>query len=147
MKLYYHGSVKQGKVNLPKIMKDEIVKFFDGKSIRITVERNRAKRSGSQNAYYWSVILPYVLDGFIDVGNEIQRTGESLQLMHDLLKEKFLDNGIAIADRHGQVYSTKSTTTVLTKDEMTEYISNIKAWAKEYLNIDIPQAGEQTELI
>lgn len=121
-------------------MKQEIVKFFEGRNIKVTVERNRAKRSGSQNAYLWAVVYPYVLDGFIDLGNQIQRTSESLQLIHELMKEKFLDNGLLIADRYGAAHSTRSTTTVLTKDEMTEYIANIKTWAKEFLNIEIPQA-------
>lgn len=142
MKLYYHGSVRNGKLILPKRMRIEIADVFNEKSIKVTVERNKAKRSDAQNRYYWAVVLPYVRDGFIDIGNELQRNGESIMLIHELMKERFLDNGIELADGYGEVMKTKPTTTSLTKDEMTDYIESIRRWAAEFLNVQIPDANE-----
>lgn len=142
MKLYYHAKVEDGEIRITKRFKKEVVDAFNDKSIKITVERNRVKRSQPQNAYYWSVVLPYVRDGFIDVGNVLQRNGESIMLVHELMKEKFIGNGKEIADKHGQVHKLKSTTTALTKDEFSEYIDNIKQWSAEYLNISIPDPGQ-----
>lgn len=138
MKLYYVGTVKNGVVNVPKKMKSEIAESFEGKHIKITVERNKSVRSNAQNSYYWGVVLPYVLDGFIEVGNRMQRNAENIKLIHELMKSKFLDNGAEIADAQGQVYSAPPTTTTLNKSEMGDYIEIIKDWAKEYLNIQIP---------
>lgn len=147
MKLYYVGSVKDGKIKLPATLKKEVVEAFNNKHIKVTFERNKSIRSNSQNRYYWGVVLPYVLDGFIELGNKLQRNNEGLSLIHDLMKSKFLDNGTAIHDMHGELHSTASSTTILNKSEMSDYVDDIKDWAKEFLNVAIPEAGEQIELL
>ena len=143
MKLYYHGKVDNGKIILPRTrMQKELPQVFNGKPIKITVEQNKVKRSDPQNRYYWAVILPFVRDGFIDLGNNLQRNGETVILIHKLLKQKFLNNGIEIADANGEVHTTEPTTTTLNKEEFSEYVEQIKQWAAEYLNIYIPDADE-----
>ena len=145
MKLYYHGKVDNGKIILPRTrMQKELPQVFNGKPIKITVEQNKVKRSDQQNRYYWAVVLPYVRDGFIDLGNNLQRNGESIMLIHKLMKSKFLDNGIAIADANGEVHMTEPTTSTLNKEEFSEYVDRIKEWSTEYLNIYIPDANETT---
>ena len=147
MKLYYIGTVRDGEIKLPKKMRAEIVEAFNNKHIKVTVERNKSIRSSQQNRYYWGVVLPYVLDGFIEVGNRMQRNGESIKLIHELMKSKFLDNGAVIADAQGQVYNAPPTTTTLNKSDMGDYVEAIKEWAGEFLNIKIPEPGEQIELL
>ena len=145
MKLYYHGKVLNGKIILPsKRMQIELPKVFEGKPIKVTIEHNKVKRSDQQNRYYWGVVLPFVRDGFIDLGNNLQRNGESIVLIHKLMKSKFLENGIAIADANGEVHTTEPTTSTLNKEEFSEYVEQIKAWATEFLNIYIPDADETT---
>lgn len=143
MKLYYHGKVDNGKIILPRTrMQKELPQVFNGKPIKITVEQNKVKRSDQQNRYYWAVVLPYVRDGFIELGNNLQRNGESIMLIHKLMKSKFLDNGIAIADANGEVHMTEPTTSTLNKEDFSEYVDRIKQWSTEYLNIYIPDANE-----
>ena len=143
MRLYYHGKVQDGKIILPRNrMQKELPQVFEGKPIRITVEQNKVKRSDQQNRYYWGVVLPFVRDGFIDLGNNLQRNGESIILIHKLMKNKFLDNGIAIADVNGEVHATEPTTSTLNKEDFSAYVEQIKQWAHEYLNIYIPDANE-----
>jgi len=139
MKLYYSTSVKDGQLIIPKSMLREVPQLYGDKPIKITVERNKVRRSNPQNAYYWGVILPHVRDGFIDIGNVIPRTSEGVQMIHELMREKFIDNGLAIADNHGQVHTLRNSTTRLTKDEFSYYIKQIKEWSAEFLNITIPE--------
>ena len=60
-KLEYNGSVKDGKITLPKRLRAEVVASFEGKQIRVVFERKKKVRTPSQNSYYWAVIVPMIL--------------------------------------------------------------------------------------
>lgn len=45
-----------------------ILDHLEGKEINVTFDYYVRKRSNAQNAYYWPVIIEYVLEGLIDVG-------------------------------------------------------------------------------
>jgi len=146
LKLYYIAKAIGGNLRVVKSFTKEIVQAFGDNAVRITVELARAKRSTNQNAYYWGVVLPYIRDGFIDLGNLIQRNNEGLNLIHELMKSKFLNNGTELADVNGEIIQGPSTTTTLTKEEFSDYIEEIKQWSGEFLGIDIPDAGTQGNL-
>lgn len=60
--LEYYGSVSEtGEITLPKRMRKEMSKAFQGHNIEVTVRRKRHRRSNNQNAYYWSVVVPAVV--------------------------------------------------------------------------------------
>jgi hypothetical protein len=135
-----------GEVRAPKRMRAEIVAAFRGKEIEFVVRRKRRHRTNAQNAYYWAVVVPYVLRGFADLGNDLSENNpDDLAQVHEFLKHRFIP-GREIADANGEVHQLPPTTTTLNVADMMDYISKIQQFAAEYLNITIPEAGEQTEL-
>lgn len=63
---------------------------------------------------------------------------------HDLMKAKFLKVE-KVNEKTGEIITSIGTTTSITTTEMMDYIASIQQWAAEFLNIDIPDPGEQLE--
>lgn len=147
VKLEYYGKVSaSGEITLPKRMRNELVSLFAGHKIHVIVKRNRKRRSLHQNDYYWAVIVPYILRGFIEFGNQLQEGNqEHLKLIHEFLKGRFL-YGEELYDANGEVHSMPPTTTILTTTEAEEYYDQCRQFAAEYLNVVIPLPNEQVEI-
>ena len=143
--LTYTGTVTaEGAIKLPKRLRPEVVKAFAGKSIEVTFRRVRNYRSSEQNRYYWGVVVPLVCEGFRDAGNDLQSSNpEHCQLIHDYLKSRFLP-ARTVADANGEQHSLPPTTTALSTSEMMDYIAQVQQFAAEFLNVNIPDPGEQT---
>lgn len=145
-KLEYNGSVKDGKITLPKRLRAEVVASFEGELIRVVFERKKKVRTPSQNSYYWAVIVPMILDEMINLGYDEFQSGnkDHLQIVHEYLKNKFLPakevpdvNGVAIK----LPPSSKNISTV----EFMEFIDSVCKWAAECLNLRIPEPNEQLD--
>lgn len=139
--LSYYGKVKGGRISLPARLRKEVIGRFEGQRIEVIFKRDRKRRSNKQNAYYWTIIIPYVLQGFIDLGHDELLIGQedSKEAIHGLLKERFLHNGITIEDAKGNVYDLKPSTKRCTTVEFMEYVERISKWAIECLNVVIPE--------
>lgn len=145
--LTYYGKVEAGQISLPKKMRAEIGKVFDGHRIEVTIKRARKHRSSEQNRYYWGVLVQSVLRAFIDLGNDLQEgNAEHAEIVHEFLRDKFLENGLEVYDAEGNLYHTRPSTTRLTTVEQEEYHDRIRQFAAEYLSISIPLPNEQAEL-
>ena len=147
-KLTYYGRVDEsGKIDLPKRARTEIGKVFAGKHVTVLIERKRKTRSSQQNAYYWACVIPMVVQGFIDMGNDlVLGNPNDHDLVHDFLKEKLLRNGRQLVDIHAQVHETPASTTRCTTVEFMEYVDKVVQFAAEMLNVTIPPPNTQTEL-
>jgi hypothetical protein len=152
MTLTYHASVEDGKIQMHESnrrkMAKEVGYGFDGHDIELTVKKKKRTRSNPQNAYYWSVVIPMLIDGFIDAGNGGLQSGnaEHQQWMHEEMKRLHLDNGIEISDAHGEITKLPASTKTCSTIEFMEYMQDIQKWAAECLSIDIPDPNEQREL-
>jgi len=148
-KLTYFGTVKNGQINLPKRVGKEVKQAFEGKPIEVTFQRKRKRRSDQQNRYYWGVVIPLIVEAFIDLGHDELTLGnsESHEAIHAMLKRRFLPDGITLEDRQGNVYELDPSTTKTTTVEFTEYIERTQVWAAECLGINIPDPNEQLVLI
>lgn len=148
-KLTYFGRVEDGQITLPKRVRGEVCRVFEGKPIEVTFRRKRKRRSDQQNRYYWGVVVPLIVEAFIDLGHSelVLGNAESHGMIHNLLKRRFLPDGITLEDREGNVYELDPSTTKLTTVEMMEYTERIQAWAAECLGINIPDPNEQLSLI
>ena len=146
--LEYYGSVSDtGEISLPKRMRKEIAKAFQGHSIEVTVRRKRRRRSSNQNAYYWSVVVPAVVRAFIDLGNDLQQGNKQHhEEVHEFLKRRFLDNGRDVVDAEGQAHKLPPSTRMCTTVEQEEYHDRIRQFAAEFLGVVIPLPNEQMEI-
>lgn len=147
-KLTYTGPVDdQGRIDLPKRARKEIADSFAGKRVEVVIKRARKQRSNAQNAYYWGVVVPFVLRGFIELGNSLtEGNPDDHELIHEFLKAKFLRNGAEIVDADGLVHELPGSTTKTTTVEFMEYLDRIINFAAESLNVVIPPPNEQLEL-
>ncbi len=144
-KLEYYGSVKDGKITLPKRLRKEVIAAFEGKQIHVVFERKKKVRTDSQNAYYWAVVIPLIMEEFINLGHDFQMGNkEDLQVTHDYLKSRFI-KGKLICDANGVELQMPPSTKSLSTVEFADYIDNVCRWAAEALNLVIPQPSEQLE--
>ena len=99
------------------------------------------RRSLPQNAYYWAVVVPMVLDGLRGAGwGEIKPPEDD----HDILKYRFLTTRMRNQD--GVVLERIKSTSELSKSEFNEYLEQIAQWAAEWLGIAIPEPNQQLSL-
>lgn len=110
----------------------------DGKYL-IEISRHN-KRSTPQNRYYWGLIIPVVQKGIKDLGTEL-----TTEETHQFLKARFNFQEI-VNHETGEAIPVPRSTTGLTKIQFAEYIDNIQRFAVEFLNIIIPDPGEQQKL-
>lgn len=148
LELEYTGPCDStGAIKLPKLARKEIGEAFAGKTLQVRIRIARKSRSDRQNRYYWGVVIPAVLQAFIDLGNEGLFAGsvDSANLIHEFLKNKFLPP-LEVANATGEVERMPGSTRKLTTSEFMDYIAAIQMWAAEFLFITIPDPGEQLEL-
>lgn len=122
----FTGALINGKVipKNPRYVRGSLAMFADS-DIRVVVERKRTKRSKEQQGYYWGVILPYISE----------HTGHTSEELHEVFKHKYLSQKVIW--RGGEMSIPRSTT-VLSTNEMAEYLTNIILEAGE-LGIQVPE--------
>lgn len=95
----------------------------------------KIKRSMNQNRYYWSVIV-------LMIATEI---GEDKDTTHEILRYKFNSEKKVLADQ--SVIQLPLSTSELDTIKFEEYLSTIRRWAFEYLNLNIPLPDKVDERI
>ena len=95
----------------------------DEKDICITVERKRKKRSLSQNAYYWGIVIPACRGILEEYGNEVDD-----EETHSFLKEHVGKLTSSVVDGRGRKAITKSSAALSTA-EFEQYILRVTVWA------------------
>lgn len=143
-----------GKINsptdfrLPKRLRQEVFSAFGGKEVEVTFRRLRKRRTTPQNRYYWGVVLPEIMRGMIDLGNDAIQMGNAghAEAVHEFLKANLLDNGDEVTMRDGSSILLSASTTKCSTVEMEDYLERVRRWAAEYLGIAIPLPNEQTEM-
>ena len=146
MKLKYFGSIKDGLIKLPKRVRKEVLSRFNGHNIIVTFERKRKTRSNPQNSYYQGVVLPEIVLGMIELGNELQLGNkEDHESVHLFLKDRFLQNGKDFLLKDGLIETGSSSTKYCTTTEFMTYLDDVVKFASEYLNISIPEPNEQVD--
>jgi hypothetical protein len=146
--LRYLGRVTaQGDIRLPKHVGDEVRGAFAGKDIEVIFRRPRKQRSNEQNRYYWGAVIPAILQGFRDLGNDVQPGNpEDAEVIHQYLKARFLPPR-EVADAAGEAHRLPGSTAGLSTAQFMDYIAAVQQFAAEYLNVNIPDPGEQIMLL
>jgi polyhydroxyalkanoate synthesis regulator phasin len=122
---------------------DDFLKQFAGKSVKVTVEKWKKQRSLNQNAYYHGSLIVQVIDALVNSG--YPRSELSAEIVHDMLKAKFLKKDI-VNEQTGEVLRVIVSTSSLTTTEFMDYIDDIARWMAEYLNTVLILPNEQSTL-
>ena len=111
-----------------------------GVPVVLTVKEWKDGRSNQANRYYWGVVVELIHMGMNDAGHEVTREGT-----HELLKYRFLREDKPLGN-DGEFVTTIKSTSELNREEFAQYIEHCQRFAAEYLNVTIPNAGEQMEI-
>lgn len=103
----------------------EYVAEFSGQRVEVIIRKPKTSRSTLQNSYYFGVVVELL-------ANEL---GYEKDEIHEILKYKFLQS-------HAMGMPYVKSTTKLSTGEFEDYLSKIKRWAAEFLNIVIPDPNE-----
>jgi hypothetical protein len=142
LRLTYTGKVTDRVViHRSKEMQAAILLNFAGMDIEISIEKKKKRRGLAQNAYYWGVIVPMVQSGLRDAGYKVSK-----ESTHEFLKATFNKQEL-VNEQTGEILQTVGSTAQMTTVQMMEYFMEISQWAIEFLNINIPEPGEQIKLL
>lgn len=95
----------------------------EGKTVIIEMKRYHKKRSISQNAFYWAVIVPFVQEIFAESGETLDA-----EEVHSFLKEHVGKLVRVIIQPDGARVRVVKSSKDLTTAEWEQYISLIAAW-------------------
>lgn len=113
--------------------------LFEQKDGRYLVEISGAdKRSNQQNRYYFGLVVPMIQKAINSHGSNYTK-----EEIHELLKAQFNLSDFVNTET-GECISIPISTTRLNKEQFSEYITRIQAWAADLLLLVIPDPGEQT---
>ena len=141
MKIKYNGKVTEKGLHIYNRGEfDDDILLFNSKEVTVTIEKKKKNRSLSQNSYYWGVVVPLVREGLLDVGYKV-----GLVESHEYIKNEFSYKEI-VNEITGEVLKTKQSTTSMTTTEFIVYLEQIQRWGAEFLNIQIPDPGEQIQI-
>ncbi len=125
--------VKDGKFCLSDAQKKITSVFMqrnEGKHVRVAFSQPGKPRSNNQNRYYHSVPVAMIA----------AETGHTPEEIHEYLKAAFLPRSfVTVAGKEHQV--TKSTAS-LTTAEMEDFLTAVRTFAAQELNMVIPLPNE-----
>lgn len=122
-----------------KTLFDDTLKHYAGKTIRIKIAKWTKSRSLPQNRYYHGILITQVIDALVD--NGIDRHELNSEIVHDMLKMKFLKK--ELISEHGEVIEYVQSTAKLTTEEFSIYIDDIVRWCAETLSYVVYLPNEQ----
>lgn len=108
---------------------------------RLLIETYRRKKSNPQLGYLFACVYPLVLKALNDAGWEFT----SIEEVDEYCKSMFASK--EVLNRHsGEILEVPGLKRDMTTTEMMTYVDAIRDWASEYLNVYIPEPGEQIKL-
>lgn len=113
------------------------LKSLEGKFTKITIEEKKKNRSLSQNAFYWGVVIPAIVNMFNEYGNNVDA-----EQVHEFLKAEVgkLNQKVILPD--GEIKTISGSSAILQTLEFEEYLTKIRAWAAEW-GVLLPFPNEQ----
>lgn len=113
-----------------------IYSFFrmckDGRYM-ITTQKIRGKRTVNQNEYLWGLVYPLLLDSLVNEGWEFTSTEQVHEFFKSLVAKREVVNYST-----GEIVSIPVSTSEMDTVQFSSYLQEIRKYAKEYLNLEIP---------
>ncbi|HMS42721.1 MAG TPA: hypothetical protein PKE69_20995 [Pyrinomonadaceae bacterium] len=141
IKINATGRVTDGKLVFPAADLERIIKVFDGKTVAITANLPRKKRSERQNKWYWGAIVPFVKRLYSDAGMDY-----SPAQIHDFLN-RFLPEKTPVVDMlTGEVYAPKTRYSKLSTVAFMAFVDNINKYLMELNGSTLPTPDDLLHL-
>jgi hypothetical protein len=121
----------RGRLKLNRVRLQKLLRSKRDCELVLVLEKKHATRSLAQNAFYFGVVLACISE----------YTGYTTDELHEFCKARFLPKRITLADKNGEVTEEiviGTSTTTLNKVQFSDYIEDIRKWAAETLDLNIP---------
>ena len=107
----------------------------------VEVKKVRKPRSNDQNGWLWGCIYPLMLDAMVDAGWEFTNTEQ----LHEFFKAQMTADEV-VNKETGEIVKFPSSTSRMSTTEFSAYCEKLREYAREYLNIDIPDPDKYWRL-
>ena len=139
--VYTTARIESGKLKIAyRDRFTEAIKALPDGRYKLTLEKVYNKRSLPQNSFLHGVVIPEVRLGMIEAGYSPAEC--STESVKDFLKFRFAKKEI-INVQTGEVFETIEHTSEMSTARLNEFIEEIRVFAAEYLNHEIPEPNEQ----
>lgn len=127
------SSIENGTIKRNRKLFVDILKRFEGKEIKLTIQMNFRKRTNQENAYYWGCIIPIMQTCYYQAGYlwDKDRT-------HEALRFRFLKTE-RVNKLTGEMFEDILSTTELSTVDAEYYYQQIRDFALDYFNAIIPE--------
>lgn len=136
--LYYIGKIDQsGRLTGPAAgrIREELRAEFAGQFVQIVVTGWVNPVSRGKRAEYFQEIIPAILAGLRDLGNDVNpRNRLHQEQCHEMLMGLFLE-GQEVLDANGKVITLPPSTKEMSDEAFKRYIDRIYIWAGENLGL------------
>ena len=138
-KIKIHTKVENG-ITKHNYQIREAIRKFEGQHLTIVLYKSEKKRSNEQNSFYWGVIVPIMKQGLLDCGYRM-----TIDEVHEYIKGKFCITE-KVNEETGEIISFAGSTTDLSTTDFMAMFEEIKQFAAEFLNTEIPDPGEKLKI-
>lgn len=141
MKSYF--AVVNQKGHLPddvRLSLADNLKKLIGKSVRIEISLHTIRRSDAQNSYYWAVVIPEVTRMLRDYGNDVNEYDT-----HEYLKNNVMKLTKSLIGPDGTPEYIPASSTDITKDDWSNKMEMVYAWAAKNGCVILPPTKEDSE--
>ena len=135
----HFGTFTGGKLKAASLSQ-AVRQFPEGTPLEFTVRKAVDRRTSPQNRYYWGIVVPCIKAGLKDGGMPL-----TTEQVHELLKFRFLREDHAVGG-DGEFVTVIPSTSGLEVGEFVAYTDRCIQFAAEYLNVVIPEPGQQAEM-
>ena len=141
MKVSVNCKVENGTIATNRRTLANAFKEFDGKEVTVTIERKRKKRSNNQNAYLWGCVYPILKLAFYETWGEVR----SIEEIHEWAKLQF-NYTEKVNQETGEIARIPKSTTINSTIQQEEFHEEIRRFAREWFNTEIPLPNEAIEM-
>lgn len=114
-----------------------LMSAWEGKRVRVKLSEAKKRRSVSQNAFYWGVVIPTVISMFADAGTDLDA-----DQCHDYLKKHVMGITEVIKDPAGAQHIVAGKSRFKDTKEWEMNMDKIRAWAAQFgVAIPFPNEG------
>ena len=108
------------------------ISALEGK-YRVTITKERKRRSDAQNRYYWACIVDLFGEWLRNNGNDL--TNEDA---HEMLRDRFLHEDVTLPATGEIIGSRNRSTSKLTTVEFIDYNERCAQWLSEFCGLIVP---------
>ena len=140
-------------MSTPKVRIQKTSGLFDLKSLyewfkqaldgiyQVEVKKVRKPRSNDQNGWLWGCIYPMLLDGLNDAGWDFV----DVEQVHDFFKAQMTADKV-VNKETGEIIEFPRSTARMDTVAFSTYCERLREYAREYLNVEIPDPDKYWRL-